>query len=273
MDQFSSKDHTDSSRFNMRRPLSKGLRSTLYHHNLMGVSLLLTTLTSCLNPPAVPAPMKGGTVYQQKQLGPILGPVTKEKVLDRLVGYPVCGIEVEEQKLTLKIRVIPLQKDQTQGQTKLDPTLTEGLDRTSLVEIECFFFGVQGLYEFALITPQDGRLYPLSFEGAAPISNSLSLNEQERRSAVVKNIGRSEVCGVPNFDADQRTIKSFCKADPAGGCGAYAEYILADHKGVAEAPRSLEASKAYFKLQSAHFKSCEEPEQSPPETWPKVSLP
>ena len=237
------------------------------------IILLSLTFCACAGTPPKSPPVKGGTVYQQEQLGPILGPITKEKILDRLKGYPICGMESEAQKLTLKVRVLPLGEDKTQGMSKLDPKVTKGLDRTSLVEIECFFFGIQGLYEFALITPQDGRLYPLSFEGATSVVPKLGNNGQERQSPVSRNIGRSEVCGVPKFEAKTRTLKSFCKGSSEGGCGAYAVYVLADKVGVAEATRSLNPESTFFKLKSAHFKSCATPEQSPPETWPKVSLP
>ena len=234
---------------------------------------LSTLILGCTSAPPKPPPVKGGTVFEQKELGPILGPVTKEKVLDRLRGYPICGMEGEEQKLTLKVRVLPLSQDKTQGMSKIDPKVTQGLDRTSLVEIECFFFGVQGLYEFALITPQDGRLYPLAFEGASPVNKKLSDQGQERRGPVARNVGRSEVCGVPRFDAKTRTLSSFCKADPTGACGAYAIYTLSDKLGASDPTGALDAKSAYFKLKSAHFKSCGEPEKSPPETWPEVNLP
>ena len=227
---------------------------------MFAVYPLLSSLTlGCASAPPKAPPVKGGTVFEQKELGPILGPVTKEKVLDRLRGYPVCGMEGEEQKLTLKVRVLPLNQDKTQGMSKIDPKVTQGLDRTSLVEIECFFFGVQGLYEFALITPQDGRLYPLSFEGASPVNNKLSAQGRERRGPVARNVGRSEVCGVPSFDAKTRTLSSFCKADPAGACGAYAIYSLTDKGGTSGPTEALDAESAYFKVKSAHFKSCGEP--------------
>ena len=170
----------------------------------------------------------------QDEHGPILGPITKAKVLDRLKGYPVCGMKGEEQKLTLQVRIHPLK------QAKM---------KVSLVQIECFFFGVQGLYEFALITPQDGRVYPLSFQGAEPVKKSLK--GQERRSPVALNQGRSEVCGVPEFHADHQHIEVTCKGDPSGGCGVYAKYELSNKNTDTFNPKT-----SYFKLVESRFHSC-----------------
>ena len=183
------------------------------------------------------APIPPSTSVQtqdQSQLGPILGPVTKEKVIDRLKGYPVCGMQSEEQKLTLQVRTYPL--------TALDT-------QVHLVQIECFFFGVQGLYEFALINPKDGRVYPLSFQGMEPVKRSLQ--GLERRSPVALNKGRSEVCGVPDVDAESLRVSVTCKGEPSGGCGAYAQFQLAQREGEIFDPKM-----SYFKLVQSKFHSC-----------------
>jgi hypothetical protein len=172
----------------------------------------------------------------QDELTPILGPITKGKVLDRLKGYPICGMKGEEQKLTLQVRTYPL--------TKTDHPV-------SLVQVECFFFGVQGLYEFAIINPKDGRIYPLVFQGAEPVRSSLQ--GSERRSPVALNQRRSEMCGVPDFDLKRHSLKVTCKADPSGGCGAYSEYKLTQRDG------SDDPKMTYFKLVESRFHSCAQP--------------
>ena len=169
--------------------------------------------------------------------GPILGPITKAKVIDRLGGYPICGMQSEEQKLTLQVRIYPLKQAEM---------------KVSLVQIECFFFGVQGLYEFALITPEDGRVYPLPFQGAEPVKKSLQ--GEERRNPVALNQGRSEVCGVPQFQADHQQIEVTCKGDPSGGCGVYAKYKLSNKQADTFKPQT-----SYFKLIESRFHSCGQP--------------
>ena len=179
----------------------------------------------------------------QNELGPILGPITKEKVIDRLKGYPVCGMQSEEQKLTLQVRTYPLAALDTQ---------------VHLVQIECFFFGVQGLYEFALINPKDGKVYPLAFQGMEPVKSTLQ--GLERRSPVALNKGRSEVCGVPDIDPKSLRVSVTCKGDPSGGCGAYARYKLAQREG-----ESFDPKMSYFKLVQSKFHSCAQmmiPDQS-----------
>ncbi len=260
----------------MRCSIAIKYRRSLTSYRVLCI-LGLSILVSCAGAPPKAPPVKGGTVHQQKQLGPILGPVTKQKVLDRLQGYSVCGIQDEAQKIALKIRVIPLFKQETNGLNTIDPAKTQGVNRTSLIEMECFFFGFQGMYEFALITPQDGRLYPLSFQGSELVKPNLQINGVERKSPIGRNQGRSEVCGVPSFDPETLKLSSFCKADPSGGCGAYAKFTLVSEGQTSSSTPSLaealQASSAYFKLDSAHFRSCAESEQTPPETWPEVSLP
>ena len=227
-----------------------------YLTNTLLVFLLTFSHVNCSSQPPPSPSVKGGTVAHQNELGPILGPITKEKVLDRLKGYPICGMESEEQKLTLKVRVFPLNQTKKKEKKSL-------VDRTSLIEIECFFFGIQGLYDFALITPETGRLYPLSFQGAELVK--AKLNGAEKQSPVAKNIGRYEVCGVPEFNAKTKTLKSLCKADPEGGCGAFAVYKL-----VSKSSDKFDPKSAYFEIEAAHFQSCGQPKQISPDQWPSV---
>jgi hypothetical protein len=222
-------------------------------------------VVGCASIPPAPAPISGQTINTQDELGPILGPVTKGKVLDRLKGYPVCGMVSEEQKLTLKVKIYDL-NPKAKAKIKIKTADNHSLMPMNLLEIECFFFGIQGLYEYVLLTPKDGRVYPLSFQGAQPIKSKL--NGAEKISPTAKTQGRSEVCGVPTFDLSKRRLSSLCKAESEGGCGAYAVYDL-----VSENEDTFDASKAYFKLNSAHFQSCSTPKRVPPDQWPTVSLP
>lgn len=224
------------------------------------VLLTLPMIIACGSKPPVQPPVSGSTVHTQKELGSILGPITKEKVLDRLKAYPVCGIQTEAQKQTLRIQITPLKLDK-QVSVKSPP-----VNQTSLLTIECFFFGIQGMYEYALITPKDGRVYPLSFQGAEPVKGKA--NGAERKSPVEVNEGRSELCGVPDFNAQDLSLKTLCRGNPEKTCGAYATYKLQS-----QGQDHFDPASAYFALESAHFQSCSQPKMGSPSDWPKVSLP
>ena len=185
----------------------------------------------------------------QSNLNPILGPVTKGKILDRFKGYPICGMKGEEQKLTLQVQTFPL------SQTK---------NSVRLIQVECFFFGVQGLYEFALINPKDGRIYPLAFQGAEPVKKSLK--GAERQSPVALNKGRSEVCGVPDFDPKTQRLTVTCKGDPSGGCGTYAIYQLSQRDGGKFNPKTT-----YFKVNESRFHSCAKTMIPDTSRWSNIS--
>ena len=224
------------------------------------VMLSLLLMVACTTRPPTKSPVSGSTVNTQRELGSILGPITKEKVLDRLKAYPICGIQTESQKQTLRIEIIPLE---LQPNAK---AATPPVNQTSLLAIECFFFGIQGMYEYALITPKDGRVYPLSFQGAKAVKEKM--NGAERQSPAEKNQGRSELCGVPKFDDKDLSLKTLCKGNPEGSCGAYAIYQLQS-----QGKDQFDPSSAYFGLKSAHFQSCSQPKVGSPSDWPEVSLP
>lgn len=214
---------------------------------IMQILWIIVLSEACSGGRPPPAPLTPETQTTQSELGPIMGPITKEKVLDRLKGYPICGMISEEQKMTLKVMIFPIKRE--------DEALS-----VSLIQVECFFFGVQGLYEFALINPQDGRVYPLGFEGAEPVKEELS--GSERRSPVAINQGRAEVCGVPTFDPKTKRVQALCKADSEGGCGVLAQYTLT------QPSPSLDTS--YFKLDHARFHSCAQPALIDRERWEEL---
>ena len=217
--------------------------------------------------PSQPHVLNAKTKHAQKKLGPILGPVTKEKIIDRFKGYAVCGIKAEPQKQTLILRHHQL------------------IDESYVVEVECFFLGVQGLFEYFHLKPKDGTLTPLSFDGAQPALQKI--NKAEPKSPVGINQGRHEVCGVPQLklppinkkginkkginkkgskagdskgDAPQSVqLTTLCKGNGVGTCGAYAEYQLDTQRGT-------------FTLKTAHFLSCASPSKSPPREWPTIRL-
>ena len=121
---------------------------------------------------------------------------------------------------------------------------------------------VQGLYEFAYLTAADGRLTPLTFEGAEPVKRSLNRGA-ERRSPVALNKGRAEVCGVPQFRSDSQTLAVTCKADAGGGCGAHATYDLKRDPAGQKTPR--------FEVKVARFRSCGEAMNPQVEQWSEIS--
>lgn len=216
-------------------------------------------LSACGSAPPPSTQLSDKTIKTQGDLGAILGPVTKEKVLDRLKGYPVCGMNNEEQKLTLKVNIYPVEKKTKQSDAAQGPSI-------HLLEMECFFFGVQGLYEYALLTSHNGRVYPLPVQGAEQVKSKL--NGDEKQSPAALNQGRSEVCGVPDFNPKVNQLKTLCKANPEGSCGAYTVYELISKSGEYFDPKT-----AYFQVKSAHFQSCEQPNLVSPNQWPTISLP
>ena len=215
------------------------------------LTLLLLGQYACSTRPPKPVSMAEETQAEQAELGPLLGPVTKAKVLDRLKGYPICGTVSEEQKIPLKVIITSLEGGIKRG----DQTV-----KASLVEVECFFFGVQGLYEYAVITPDDGKVYPLNFEGAEPVRSSL--DGAERRSPVAFNEGRAELCGVPDFSPSSRVLKVTCKADPEGICGVSATYELTSGEA---ADQNL-----FFKQLEKRFHSCSSPPQADSSLWGEI---
>ena len=223
---------------------------------------------ACSSTPLPPKPpVRGGTIHQQKTLGPILGPLTKGKVLDRLKDYPICGAQTGEQKKTLRVFITPLKdevisalKAPSQGDAK--PAVAHS--DLYIASFECFFLGVQGIYEFALITPKDGRVYPVAFQGAEPVRQQIQ--GAERTSPVAVNQGRAEVCGVPQLKPKSVGVQVTCKGDASGGCGAYARYQIArDEQG------EVDLTRPHFKLIEARFNSCGQPPLSDPQSWSDVT--
>ena len=110
------------------------------------MSCLFMLCNGCGSNPKVPTPkVTSKTQSVQKELGPILGPITKAKVIDRLEGYPVCGMKSEPQKQTLILRFHALGK-------------TVESSKHTVIEVECFFLGFQGLFEYYALEHQTGTL-------------------------------------------------------------------------------------------------------------------
>ena len=100
-------------------------------------------------------------------------------------------MKAEAQKQTLRIQIIPLELDSKPTTTKSKKT---PVNQPSLLAIECFFFGIQGMYEYALITPKDGRVYPLSFQGAEPVKGDINGVERKSPVAKTKDVQNFVVC-------------------------------------------------------------------------------
>ena len=101
-------------------------QSTLFQTVWLGLILSVWGF-GCGSNPKTPNPkVNSQTQSVQKRLGPILGPVTKGKIIDRLAGYPVCGMKTEPQKQTLILRF-----------HALGPTIEKS--NHTVVEVECFF--------------------------------------------------------------------------------------------------------------------------------------
>ena len=250
--------------------------------------LLITSLTGCgsVGTRNATHSLSQKTTSIQEDLGPIRGPVTKEKVLDRLKGYPICGMKDEPQKLTLMMRFNLLSspaskrsgRDETGGVSlaALDAknrgeSNDKGKDVSSvralyLVEVECFFFAYQGLFEYLILDTSTGVITPIPFDGA--IAPKKELKGAEIKSPIAHTDGRFEVCGVPDFDAKKQTLSTLCKGNAQGGCGAYATFKLT---GI-NTDQSTPETKPRFSIRAAHFLSCVSPSNVPPNEWPTIRL-
>lgn len=220
--------------------------------------------------------IKSNDVLSQNQvrLGKILGPITSSKIIDRLEGYPVCDMNNETQKQTLKVKHIaldpplPKQKKRNPGggvslNTVEKANPNKALKTTVLppqrylIEIECFFFGFQGIYEYMLLDAHQGKIYPIAFEGA--LKARKDLKDKENKSPVSLNQERYEVCGVPEFDKSKHTLKALCKGQSDGRCGSFALYHL-----------ELDHQTPYFKRNISRYLSCETPGRKDVNGWPSL---
>jgi hypothetical protein len=178
----------------------------------------------------------------QERLGPILGEVTREKLLDRLEGYALCGLTDPAQRASLRVTL-----------AAVDPEVAGG-EGWHIAEVECFFFGFQGLYQYVALHAPTGRAAPVAFEGAAPAPDEASA--QELKTPATSSGGRDELCGAPVLEARRGSLVSVCKGNPEGSCGAYGEYTL-ELEG---APR--------FRARALRAQPCAAPSLTPPEQWP-----
>lgn len=184
-------------------------------------ALALTAFTACGASPATqegsaPGALSAQTMETQARLGPIQGELTREKVLDRLEGYELCGLSDPVQRGSLRFRFTPVEHG------------------WQLIEVECFFFAIQGLYQFLAVHPTSGVVSPLIFERAPPAPAVPS--QGDTKSAVYLNQGRYELCGAPRYDAQAHSLETTCKGNATGTCGVYALYQLSWQSDTALTP-------------------------------------
>ena len=179
----------------------------------------------------------------QERLGPIQGDMTREKILDRLEGYELCGLTDPVQRSSLRFRFTALKHG------------------WQLIEVECFFFAIQGLYQFLAVHPKRGVVTPLVFDGAPPAP--ATPGQGDAKSAVYLNQGRYELCGAPQFDVGKETLSTTCKGNATGTCGVYASYRVTWQSDTKNAP-----ILAPIQLRT---QSCSLPSASrDPEQWPSL---
>ena len=181
----------------------------------------------------------------QGRLGPMLGEVSREKILDRLKGYTLCGLTDPTQRASLRFKLFELKRG------------------WKLAEVECFFFGFQGIYQYLAVKPSEGRVVPMRFEGAPPAPTTP--NQGEQRSAVHEHQGRAEVCGTPEFNVEKATLSATCKGEASGRCGAHGRYVISWSEG------DQKGATPYFSPQLTTAQSCSVPGGSDdPSAWPKI---
>lgn len=207
--------------------------------------LILFTLSACgggqVIQNAQDSILSTQTIETQKRLGPIQGELTREKVLDRLEGYELCGLSDPVQRGSLRFR------------------FTETQHGWSLIEVECFFFAIQGLYQFLAVHPSSGMVAPLRFDNAPPAPSTPSQTEQ--KSAVYQNQGRYELCGAPRFDPKSLILETTCKGNASATCGVYGSYQLSWQSDLNQPP--------WFKAKVLRIQSCSLPSTTrDPQQWP-----
>ncbi len=129
--------------------------------------------------------------------------------IKRLNDYPLCMITDKTQRELIPIRSQEIEKTEDKIY--------------DLIEVECVFFAYQGSFEYWLFERNAGQLIPLLFDFAQ--NAEIQGNERKTPIAIREDLTH-ELCGIPTFDPKSKVLKSLCKGDPQGSCGAYAEFQL-----------------------------------------------
>jgi hypothetical protein len=140
---------------------------------------------------------------------PATQPLDKLGFLKRLNAYPLCMISDATQRELIPIRSYEVDR--------IDDQIYD------LIEVECVFFAYQGSFEYWLFERSTGELLPLLFD----LAQTADIQGNERKTPVaIRDDETHELCGIPSFDPKTKLLKSLCKGDPQGSCGAYAEFEL-----------------------------------------------
>ena len=124
-----------------------------------------------------------------------------------------------------------------------------------LVQLECAFFGLQGVYEYWLLS--EGEARALSFSNSEPLQIPLpGRPAPERRSPASRERERDMLCGRPSYDAEHEQLESACLGQ-GGRCGAYSRYRL-DREGLR------------FEVQERRMQPCAAMSDLSPTEWPTL---
>ena len=124
-----------------------------------------------------------------------------------------------------------------------------------LVQLECAFFGLQGVYEYWLLG--EGEARALSFSDSEPLQIPLpGRPAPERRSPASRERSRDMLCGRPSYDAERGQLESTCLGQ-GGRCGAYSRYLL-------------ERESLRFEAQERRMQPCAAMSDLPPAEWPTL---
>ena len=168
-------------------------------------------------------------------------PTLDRAALMRLIeasGILPCGLESATQREALPVQ---------------SWSLTEG---STLVQLECFFFGLQGVYEYWLVK-RDMKARALSFSDAEPLQLPVAGRPpQERRSPATKEGTREMLCGRPQYDAGQEHLSSACLGQ-GGRCGVYSRY-------------QLDTTEGRFEATERRYQPCSAASDQAPSEWPAL---
>ena len=124
-----------------------------------------------------------------------------------------------------------------------------------LVQLECAFFGLQGVYEYWLLSAGEAQL--ISFSDSEPLQIPLpGRPAPERSSPASRERDRDMLCGRPSYEAESELLESACLGQ-GGRCGAYSRYRL-DREG------------RRFEAQERRMQPCTAASELPPAEWPTL---
>ena len=209
---------------------------------LIGVTLLagLFFLIGCGSTPSASPSPNTGTETESEENRPTTDTLPDREqaisAIERAGGVP-CGLSDTTQRAALPAERWRVASGET------------------LVQLECAFFGLQGVYEYWLLS--EGAARALGFSDSEPLQIPIpGRPAPERRSPASRERSRDMLCGRPNYEAESEQLESACLGQ-GGRCGAYSRY-------------RLDRENLRFEVQERRMQPCAAMSELPPAEWPML---